>query len=72
MVCAQFSEWRSRPDPLFPQEALKAKLGSISQEAQSKLEEETAKKEAKADAKADAARKKKLVCFCGHDRPPFI
>ncbi|KAI9447873.1 density-regulated protein DRP1 [Lactarius indigo] len=41
--------------------ALKAKLGTISQEAQSKLEEETIKKEAKADAKADAARKKKLV-----------
>ncbi|KAH9045244.1 density-regulated protein DRP1 [Lactarius pseudohatsudake] len=41
--------------------ALKAKLGTISQEAQSRLEEETIKKEAKADAKADAARKKKLV-----------
>ena len=41
--------------------ALKAKLGTISQEAQSKLEEDTAKKEAKAEAKADAARKKKLV-----------
>ena len=43
------------------QEALKAKLGTISQKAQSKLEEESAKKEAKAEAKADAARKKKLV-----------
>ncbi|KAH9077011.1 density-regulated protein DRP1 [Lactarius deliciosus] len=41
--------------------ALKAKLGTISQEAQSRLEEETIKKEAKADAKADAARKKKLA-----------
>jgi density-regulated protein len=41
--------------------ALKAKLGTISQAAQSKLEEDTAKKEAKAEAKADAARKKKLV-----------
>ncbi|KAF8272155.1 translation initiation factor SUI1 [Lactarius quietus] len=41
--------------------ALKAKLGTISQEAQNRLEEETAKKEAKADAKADAARKKKMV-----------
>ncbi|KAH9049620.1 density-regulated protein DRP1 [Lactarius hengduanensis] len=41
--------------------ALKAKLGTISQEAQSRLEEETIKKEAKANAKADAARKKKLV-----------
>jgi hypothetical protein len=56
-------------DSLTSQEALKAKLGTISQEAQSKLEEETAKKEAKADAKADAARKKKLVCSCGLGRP---
>jgi hypothetical protein len=46
---------------LSSQVALKAKLGTISQEAQSKLEEDTAKKEAKAEAKADAARKKKLV-----------
>jgi hypothetical protein len=46
---------------LSSQEAIKAKLGTISQEAQSKLEEDTAKKEAKAEAKADAARKKKLV-----------
>jgi len=42
-------------------EALKAKLGTISQAAQNKLEEDSAKKEAKAEAKADAARKKKLV-----------
>ena len=51
------------PGPLGPlsQEAIKAKLGTISQEAQNKLEEDTAKKEAKAEAKADAARKKKLV-----------
>jgi hypothetical protein len=53
-----------RLNSLSSQEALKAKLGTISQEAQSRLEEETAKKEAKADAKADAARKKKLVCSC--------
>jgi hypothetical protein len=46
---------------VFPSEALKAKLGTISKEAQNKLEEDTAKKEAKAEAKADAARKKKLV-----------
>lgn len=43
------------------EEALRVKLGTISLEAQSKLEEDTAKKEAKAEAKADAARKKKLV-----------
>ena len=49
------------PCALSSQEAIKAKLGTISQEAQSKLEEDTAKKEAKAEAKADAARKKKLV-----------
>jgi hypothetical protein len=47
--------------PLASQEAIRAKLGTISLEAQSKLEEDTAKKEAKAEAKADAARKKKLV-----------
>jgi density-regulated protein len=51
----------SFPGSVYSQEALKAKLGTISQEAQNKLEEDTAKKEAKAEAKADAARKKKLV-----------
>ncbi|KAF8505927.1 density-regulated protein DRP1 [Russula emetica] len=45
----------------YSDEAIKAKLGTISQAAQSKLEEDTAKKEAKAEAKADAARKKKLI-----------
>ncbi|KAI0307010.1 translation initiation factor SUI1 [Multifurca ochricompacta] len=59
-------EWlqTQRPDlyeKFYSEEALKAKLGTISQEAQSKLEEDTAKKEAKAEAKADAARKKKLA-----------
>jgi len=59
-------EWlqAQRPDlyeRYYSDEALKAKLGTISQEAQSKLEEDTAKKEAKAEAKADAARKKKLA-----------
>ena|SRR6266850_1787385 len=48
-------------DFVSSQGALKAKLGTISREAQNKLEEDTAKKEAKAEAKADAARKKKLV-----------
>lgn len=42
-------------------EALQAKIGTLSLEAQSKLEQETAKKEAKAEAKADAALKKKLA-----------
>ncbi|KAI0254871.1 translation initiation factor SUI1 [Lactifluus subvellereus] len=59
-------EWLQAQSPdlyekYYSNEALKAKLGTISQEAQSKLEEDTAKKEAKAEAKADAARKKKLV-----------
>jgi len=45
----------------YSDEALRAKLGTISLEAQSKLEQDTAKKEAKAEAKADAARKKKLA-----------
>jgi density-regulated protein len=42
-------------------EALQAKVGTLSLEAQSKLEKDTAKKEAKAEAKADAALKKKMV-----------
>lgn len=46
-------------------EAMQAKLGTLSLEAQSKLEKDTAKKEAKAEAKADAALKKKMV----HDLP---
>ena len=41
--------------------ALQAKIGTLSLEAQTKLEKEAAKKEAKADAKADAALKKKLA-----------
>jgi hypothetical protein len=45
-------------------EALQAKVGALSLEAQSKLEKDSAKKEAKAEAKADAAMKKKMVCFC--------
>lgn len=49
--------------------ALTAKLGTLSVEAQSKLEKDTAKKEAKAEAKADAALKKKMasqVCAFGY------
>jgi hypothetical protein len=38
-------------------------LGTLSLEAQTKLEKDTAKKEAKAEAKADAAMKKKMVRF---------
>jgi hypothetical protein len=45
------------------QEALQSKIGTLSLEAQAKLEKDTAKKEAKAEAKADAALKKKMVCF---------
>ena len=41
-------------------EALQAKIGTLSLDAQTKLEKEAMKKEAKADAKADAALKKKL------------
>jgi density-regulated protein len=44
-------------------EALQAKVGTLSLEAQAKLEQDTAKKEAKAEAKADAALKKKMVCL---------
>lgn len=42
-------------------DALAAKVGTLSLEAQSKLEQDTAKKEAKAEAKADAEAKKKQV-----------
>jgi len=42
-------------------EALASKIGTISLEAQSKIEKDTAKKEAKAEAKAEAALKKKLA-----------
>jgi len=59
-------EWLQAQHPdlyekYYSDEALKAKLGTISQAAQNKLEEDSAKKEAKAEAKADAARKKKLA-----------
>lgn len=44
-------------------EALQEKIGTLSLEAQSKLEEDVAKKEVKAARKADAELKKKLVCL---------
>ncbi|KAF8651086.1 hypothetical protein AX16_004948 [Volvariella volvacea WC 439] len=45
----------------YSEEALQAKIGTLSLAAQAKLDQESAKKEAKADAKADAALKKKLA-----------
>ncbi|ESK89320.1 eukaryotic translation initiation factor 1-like protein [Moniliophthora roreri MCA 2997] len=45
----------------YSEEALQNKLGTLSVEAQTKLEKDTAKKEAKAEAKADAALKKKMA-----------
>ena len=52
---------RPKTDILFLSlEALQAKIGTLSLDAQTKLEKEALKKEAKADAKADAALKKKL------------
>jgi len=48
-------------DKFYSDEALQAKIGTLSLEAQTKLEKEAMKKEAKADAKADAALKKKLA-----------
>ncbi len=51
-------------------EALQAKIGTLSLEAQTKLEKDTAKKEAKAEAKAETALKKKMVrVFCFARRP---
>ncbi|KIL64000.1 hypothetical protein M378DRAFT_24773 [Amanita muscaria Koide BX008] len=45
----------------YSEDALQAKIGTMSLEAQSKLEKDAVEKEAKADAKADAALKKKLA-----------
>jgi density-regulated protein DRP1 len=58
-------EWLSDNHPdlynkYYSEEALQKKLGTMSLEAQKKLEKDTAKKEAKAEAKADAALKKKM------------
>ncbi|CCL99487.1 uncharacterized protein FIBRA_01505 [Fibroporia radiculosa] len=47
-------------DKYYSEEALQTKVGTLSLEAQSKLEKDTAAKEAKAEAKAEAARKKKM------------
>ncbi|EMD40297.1 hypothetical protein CERSUDRAFT_79971 [Gelatoporia subvermispora B] len=48
-------------DKYYSDEALQAKMGMLSVEAQSKLEKDTAKKEAKAEAKAEATMKKKMA-----------
>jgi len=47
-------------DKFYSEDALQSKLGTMSLEAQSKLEKDIAEKEAKAEAKADAVLKKKL------------
>ncbi|KIM78290.1 hypothetical protein PILCRDRAFT_824503 [Piloderma croceum F 1598] len=47
-------------DKYYSDEALQAKVGTLSLEAQTKLEKDSMKKEAKAEAKADAAMKKKM------------
>ncbi|RDX55350.1 eukaryotic translation initiation factor 1-like protein [Polyporus arcularius HHB13444] len=59
-------EWLQKENPalydkFYSEEALQAKIGTLSLEAQEKLEKDTAKKEAKAEAKADAALKKKMA-----------
>ena len=59
--CA-YARRRPRTSIAIP-EALQAKVGTLSLEAQSKLEADSAKKEAKAEAKAEAALKKKLVSY---------
>ncbi|KAF9649666.1 hypothetical protein BDM02DRAFT_3084562, partial [Thelephora ganbajun] len=46
-------------DRYYSQEALEAKIGTLSLEGQALLEKDTAKKEAKAEAKALAEAKKK-------------
>ncbi|KAG2073355.1 density-regulated protein DRP1 [Suillus decipiens] len=59
-------EWLQGESPqlfekYYSDEALQSKIGTLSLEAQAKLEKDTAKKEAKAEAKADAALKKKMA-----------
>ncbi|KAH7917153.1 density-regulated protein DRP1 [Leucogyrophana mollusca] len=59
-------EWLSEDNPtmfdkFYSDEALQTKIGTLSLEAQAKLEKDTAKKEAKAEAKAEAAQKKKMA-----------
>ncbi|TFK23307.1 density-regulated protein DRP1, partial [Coprinopsis marcescibilis] len=58
-------EWLKEAHPdlfnkFYSEEGLAARLGTISLEAQAKLEKDIAKKEAKAEAKAEADLKKKL------------
>ncbi|KAF7303871.1 Translation machinery-associated protein 22 [Mycena indigotica] len=48
-------------DKYYSEEALQTKVGTLSLEAQSKLEKDVAKKEVKAEAKAEAALKKKMA-----------
>lgn len=48
-------------DKHYSEEALQSKLGTLSLEAQAKLEKNTAEKEAKAEKKADIALKKKMA-----------
>jgi len=59
-------EWllKEHPDQYekyYSEEALQAKIGTLSLEAQEKLEKDTAKKEAKAEAKAQSDLKKKMA-----------
>ncbi|KAI0638603.1 translation initiation factor SUI1 [Trametes polyzona] len=59
-------EWLQKTDQalydrFYSEEALQAKIGTLSLEAQEKLEKDTAKKEAKAEAKAETALKKKMA-----------
>jgi hypothetical protein len=50
-------------------EALQTKVGTLSLEAQVKLEKDMAKKEVKAEAKADAALKKKMASQVRGSKP---
>ncbi|KZT06457.1 eukaryotic translation initiation factor 1-like protein [Laetiporus sulphureus 93-53] len=58
-------EWLEKEHPdvyprYYSEEALQAKLGTLSLEAQSKIDKDTAKKEKKAEAKANAEKEKKM------------
>ncbi|KAJ7281738.1 translation initiation factor SUI1 [Mycena rebaudengoi] len=60
-LCFATTDCLFHSSPTTSTEALQTKVGTLSLEAQTKLEKDTAKKEAKAEAKKDAALKKKMA-----------
>jgi len=58
---AHRTDSRKYSNKLFAHRALQAKVGTLSLEAQTKLEKDTAEKRRKQMAKADAAMRRRLV-----------